>query len=168
MAGALFFKAFTLFIRTAAKPLAGEVRHYLVEHPKARPVILELAQKIHQAEVAIVRGAEGRKTKAFVGRLSDEEALDLAGKFLDVPDLRPPGAMYDHCLLQQRLLWRAGEAASFSGGLHKTLRVVGLSVIGWELQRGRRESAAKADREKANMRTVHEELAAEKQASLCL
>lgn len=47
-------------------------------------------------------------------------------------------------------------------------QVVGLSVIGWELQRGRRESAAKADREKANMRTVHEELAAEKQASLCL
>ena len=86
--------------RTAAKPLAGEVRHYLVEHPKARPVILELAQKIHQAEVAIVRGAEGRKTKAFVGRLSDEEALDLAGKFLDVPDLRSSGATYEHCLLQ--------------------------------------------------------------------
>ena len=41
-------------------------------------------------------------------------------------------------------------------------------MIGWELQRGRRESAAKAEREKANMRTVHEELAAEKQASLCL
>ena len=78
-----------------------------MEHPKARPVILELAQKIHQVEVAIVRGAEGRKTKAFVGRLSDEEALDLAGKFLDVPDLRPSGSTYEHCLLQQGLLWCA-------------------------------------------------------------
>ena len=93
--------------RTAAKPLAGEVRHYLVEHPKARPVMLELAQRIHQVEVAIVRGAEGRKTKAFVGRLSDEEALDLAGKLLDVPDLRQLDPTFEHCLSQQGLLWRA-------------------------------------------------------------
>jgi len=37
-------------------------------------------QWMHRLEVAITRGAEGKRGKAFVGRLNEEKSLELASK----------------------------------------------------------------------------------------
>lgn len=41
---AFLFKAFTLTIRTAAKPLANRFERYVVTHPTLRPRVIKLAQ----------------------------------------------------------------------------------------------------------------------------
>lgn len=37
-------------------------------------------QKLHRLEVRVSRGAEGASGRAFVGELTEEKALELAGK----------------------------------------------------------------------------------------
>ncbi|KAK9803533.1 hypothetical protein WJX73_005367 [Symbiochloris irregularis] len=77
---AFLFKAFTLTIRTAAKPLANRFERYVVNHPTLRPRVIQLAQTLHAIEIAISRGAEGKTGRAFVGTMTEERALESAGK----------------------------------------------------------------------------------------
>lgn len=77
---AFVFKAFTLTIRTAAKPLANRFQRYVVTHPTLRPRVIKLAQTLHAIEIAISRGAEGKTGRAFVGTMTEERALESAGK----------------------------------------------------------------------------------------
>lgn len=39
-----------------------------------------LLQTLHRLDVRVNRGAEGKSGKVFVGNLSEENAMDLAGK----------------------------------------------------------------------------------------
>ena len=39
-------------------------------------------QILHRFEVRVNRGAEGKSAKVFVGQLSEENALELAGKVI--------------------------------------------------------------------------------------
>lgn len=39
-------------------------------------------QSLHRLEVRVNRGAEGKSGKVFVGSLSEERAMELAGKFV--------------------------------------------------------------------------------------
>lgn len=41
---AFIFKVFTLTIRTVSKPLAARVQNYVLQHPKLRKPVIELAQ----------------------------------------------------------------------------------------------------------------------------
>jgi Optic atrophy 3 protein (OPA3) len=38
------------------------------------------AQKLHRLDVRVSRGAEGSSGRAFVGELTEEKAVELAGK----------------------------------------------------------------------------------------
>lgn len=109
---AFLFKVFTLTIRTISKPMAARVQSYVMQHPKLRKPVIDLAQvrsgtelisfeaeiqsqglftksslfmlsalqALHRLEVRVNRGAEGKSEKVFVGSLSEERAMDLAGK----------------------------------------------------------------------------------------
>mmetsp|Transcript_2069 Transcript_2069/g.6124 ORF Transcript_2069/g.6124 Transcript_2069/m.6124 type:complete len:174 (-) Transcript_2069:3645-4166(-) len=79
---ALVFKVGTLFIKTASKPLAGRFQKWVLGHPTYRKKVIDLAQYLHRAEVAINRGAEGKTGRYFVANISEERALELASKFV--------------------------------------------------------------------------------------
>ncbi|CAL8471913.1 g11455 [Coccomyxa elongata] len=79
---AFLFKVFTLTIRTVSKPLAARVQSYVLQHPTLRKPVIDLAQALHRLEVRVNRGAEGKSGKVFVGSLSEDKAMDLAGKFI--------------------------------------------------------------------------------------
>lgn len=79
---AFVFKVFTLTLRTAAKPLALRFQQFVLTHPTLRPRVVKLAQAVHKFETRVTRHAEGKTGKVFVGELSDENALDLAGKIV--------------------------------------------------------------------------------------
>ncbi|CAL5220942.1 g3043 [Coccomyxa viridis] len=79
---AFVFKVFTLTIRTIAKPLSKRVEAYVLDHPTLRAPVVNLAQVLHRFEVRVNRGAEGKSGKVFVGDLSEENALELAGKVI--------------------------------------------------------------------------------------
>ncbi|CAK0783163.1 hypothetical protein CVIRNUC_006362 [Coccomyxa viridis] len=79
---AFLFKVFTLTIRTIAKPLSRRVEAYVLDHPTLRQPVVNLAQTLHRFEVRVNRGAEGKSAKVFVGQLSEENALELAGKVI--------------------------------------------------------------------------------------
>ena len=50
----------------------GPLHHHEVFH----------MQTLHRFEVRVNRGAEGKSAKVFVGQLSEENALELAGKVI--------------------------------------------------------------------------------------
>jgi len=116
---AFVFKAFTLSLKTIAKPLAGRFQTYVMGHPTFRGRVINLAQvreergerglgrpaarngspgggrfvsfpifhrplpplqRLHRLEVTVDRGAAGASGKAFVGDLTEEKAVELAGK----------------------------------------------------------------------------------------
>lgn len=45
-------------------------------------MIFEYVQVLHRMEVYITRGAAGKESKAFVGRISDEKALEMATRLV--------------------------------------------------------------------------------------
>ncbi|KAK9837024.1 hypothetical protein WJX81_008079 [Elliptochloris bilobata] len=79
---AFLFKIFTLTLRTAAKPLAQRFQAFVLSHPTLRPRVVKFAQAVHRVETRVTRSAEGKTGKVFVGDLSDENAMDLAGKIV--------------------------------------------------------------------------------------
>jgi hypothetical protein len=79
---ALAFKVATFTMKTLAKPLASRFQGWMLSHPYWRERCINLAQAIHRAEVRVTRGAEGKEGKAFVGKMTEEKALDLASKIV--------------------------------------------------------------------------------------
>lgn len=77
---ALIFKLGLLTMKTAAKPLASRFEKLVMNHPAARKRVVSMAQWIHQMDVGINRGAEGKTGKAFVASMTEEKALELASK----------------------------------------------------------------------------------------
>ena len=120
---AFVFKIFTLTIRTISKPLAGKVEQFVLNHPRLRQPVIQLAQVcfeitvlaalcmtsrlalpsshaptlctgmhaeacgtrcpaqyLHRIQVAVDRGAEGKSGKVFVAHISEEKAMELAGR----------------------------------------------------------------------------------------
>eukprot|EP00884_Botryococcus_braunii_P009205 jgi/Botrbrau1/18286/Bobra.0179s0017.1 len=77
---AFAFKALTLSLKTLAKPLAERFKVYVLAHPTLRGRVIDLAQKLHRLDVGVSRGAEGSSGRAFVGELTEDKAVELAGK----------------------------------------------------------------------------------------
>lgn len=76
----LLFKVGSLTLKTLSKPLAAKFEGYVMQHPVLRNRVINLAQRLHRMEVGINRGAEGKTSRAFVGDMSEEKALQLASK----------------------------------------------------------------------------------------
>lgn len=69
----------------------------LLLHALVKCHVMSLGQAIHRMEVRVTRGAEGKSGKVFVGNLSEENAIDLAGKVISegfVWGVRSPGLVY--------------------------------------------------------------------------
>eukprot|EP00210_Caulerpa_lentillifera_P002513 g2410.t1 len=77
---AIVVKVFSLALRTISKPLGHQFQNRALQHPGFRKRAIALAQILHRMEVYITRGAEGKESRAFVGAISDEKAMDLAAK----------------------------------------------------------------------------------------
>ena len=111
---AFVFKVLTLTIKTISKPLAGRVQQFVLNHPRLRQPVINLAQALttshgcpapchasgseracmptlsqrrgtavqvlHRMQVAVDRGAEGKVGKVFVANISEEKAMELAGR----------------------------------------------------------------------------------------
>ncbi|CAG9461680.1 unnamed protein product [Pedinophyceae sp. YPF-701] len=77
---ALAVKFVSLTVKTLAKPLATQFEAYVMDHPRSRQAAIRVAQWLHQAEVSITRGAEGKTGRAFVGQMTDEASVKLASK----------------------------------------------------------------------------------------
>ncbi|GMH36064.1 hypothetical protein BSKO_03932 [Bryopsis sp. KO-2023] len=77
---AVLFKVFALALRTAAKPLGYQFQDWALQHPTFRKNAVGFAQYLHKFEVWVSRGAEGKDSKAFVGAMTDEKALEMASK----------------------------------------------------------------------------------------
>ena len=71
-------------------------------------------QVLHRLEVRVNRGAEGKVAKVFVGDLSEENALELAGKVISESFIWLVSASYS-CLVQaaasQLKLWLASSSS---------------------------------------------------------
>lgn len=92
---AIVVKVFSLALRTISKPLGHQFQNWALQHPGFRRQAIAIAQVksfdlnaktpiqiqvLHRMEVFITRGAEGKESRAFVGAISDEKAMDLAAK----------------------------------------------------------------------------------------
>ncbi len=75
-------------------------------------------QALHRLEVRVNRGAEGKSGKVFVGNLSEDRAMDLAGKFISEAFVWGVGSSPAAAFV--RLLSRVAEAlnvAAYDGSL---------------------------------------------------
>jgi len=79
---ALALKIGSLTLKTLAKPVASRLQTSLLGHPYTRAKFVDAAQAMHKAGVWISRRAEGKDGKAFIGKMSDEKAVDLAAKII--------------------------------------------------------------------------------------
>lgn len=77
---ALLFKVGALALRTLAKPLGERFQRWVLSHPVYKPRVIGMARKLHNLEVYISRGAEGKTGRAFVGEMTEDKALQLASK----------------------------------------------------------------------------------------
>ena len=127
-------------------------------------------QTLHRFEVRVNRGAEGKSAKVFVGQLSEENALELAGKVISESFLWLVGRLSAHlpeavsapeafnlplehpdkdkavlaiCFYHFRTL-----CAKISYALYSALQTAS-GVIFWEYERQRGKDLARAAKEKA-------------------
>lgn len=90
------------------------------------------AQAVHRMEVWITRGAEGRTSRAFVGALSEEKALDLASKLAGEGFVFTVGGGCRRCSLGRRRCHSfCHPSAAHPPRAHARRRALGCAVRRW-------------------------------------
>eukprot|EP00216_Chloropicon_sp_CCMP2111_P004947 CAMPEP_0198241602 /NCGR_PEP_ID=MMETSP1446-20131203/6388_1 /TAXON_ID=1461542 ORGANISM="Unidentified sp, Strain CCMP2111" /NCGR_SAMPLE_ID=MMETSP1446 /ASSEMBLY_ACC=CAM_ASM_001112 /LENGTH=87 /DNA_ID=CAMNT_0043924467 /DNA_START=78 /DNA_END=337 /DNA_ORIENTATION=- len=80
---ALAVKVFSLTVKTFSKPLAHSFQSYMLSHPMVRDKAIQGAQFFHRVNINLTRATQDAgedASRAFIGKLNEDKALQLASK----------------------------------------------------------------------------------------